>query len=269
MKVFITTDMEGISGCVTGGYGQSIGAVAEEYLDLMLGEINAVVEGCVQAGVEEIIVGEAHHVDLRKLHAKAKLSRGIPWHDALKLRKFDAALFVGQHARTDLANAVRSHTGSSNSIIGFWINGKPAGELAYIGGFLGAINIPVIFLSGDTAACNEAQELISGSVITIEVEESHNVHGALCFPPSQTHPLLINGVARAFQEKDNIKPIKFDTPVTFKIEFKYSKIADEFCYVPNVQRVNARTISFTGETYEEAYMVGVAVLGLVLTKYDR
>lgn len=269
MKVFIVTDMEGVSGCVYGGYGKSLDPVtSQRYLSLMMGEINAVVEGCVKSGCKEIIVGEAHAIDLEKLHPEAKLARGIPWHDAISLRDYDSAIFVGQHAMTGLAGAVRSHTGSSNSIIGFWINGLPAGELAYIGGYLGSRNVPVIFLSGDTVACNEAKELIKGPVFTVEVEESHNVHGALCLPPAQTHKLLTAGVIEAFKNKHKIEPIKFNMPVTFKIEFKYSKIADEFCYVPGVKREAPRTISYTAGNYHDAYMVGIAVLGSVLVKYD-
>lgn len=269
MKAFIVTDLEGVSGCVEGGYGKFVDPViSERYHSLMLGEINAVVEGCVQAGATEIIVGESHPIDLDRLHQKAKLARGIPWHKAIKLRKYDVALFVGQHARTGLSDAVRSHTGSSNSIVGFWINDMPAGELAYMGGLLGSMNIPVIFLSGDTAACREARELIKDPVVTVEVEESNNVHGALCLHPSMTHRMLSEGVVEAFKMRDQIRPIIFDAPVTFKIEFRYSKIADDFCYIPGVERINPRTVSYTDETYEKAYMVGIAVLGLLLNKYD-
>jgi D-amino peptidase len=153
MKVFIVTDLEGVSGCTGGGYGLKIASeTSARYHRLMMGEINAVVAGCVKAGAEEIIVGEAHPIDLENLHPEAKLARGIPWHKCPELRDFDALLFVGQHARTDLSNAVRSHTGSSKSIVGFWINEQPAGELAYIGGLFGEKGVPVIFLSGDDAA---------------------------------------------------------------------------------------------------------------------
>lgn len=269
MKVFIVTDIEGVSGCVGGGYGKSLNPRQfEEYHSLMMGEINAVVEGCVQGGAKEIIVGEAHPVNLEKLHPDAKLSRGIPWHEIIKLRKYDAALFVGQHARTDLANAVRAHTGSSNSIIGFWINDMPMGELGYVGGLLGAMGTPVVFLSGDTAACNEAKELIGENVVTVEVEESSNVHGAICLTPAKTHPLLTEGARKSLEFISEIKPITFTAPVTFKIEFKYSKIADDFCVIPGVKREDARTISYTAESYEEAYMVGIGALSHVLVRYD-
>lgn len=269
MKVFIVTDLEGVSGCVYGGFGKPLPPdVSAQQLRLMMGEINAVIEGCVCVGVEEIIVGEAHPVDLENLHPAAKLSRGIPWHEAIDLRPFDAVLFVGQHARTGQAKAVRSHTGSSVSITGFWLNDRPAGELAYIGGLAGSKGIPVIFLSGDTAACAEAREWIEGPVVTVEVEESHNLHGAVCLPPAKVHPLLTAGVKEAFGRIGRIAPIRVTEPVTFRTEFKNSRIADEYCLIPGTRREGPRTASYTGATYREAYMGGMAVLASVLYKYD-
>lgn len=270
MKVLIITDMEGVSGCVGGGYGKALPQwLSERYGRLMMGEINAAVEGCVQRGCSEVIVGEAHPVDLSGLHPEAKLARGIPWHEVVKLRAYDAALFVGQHARTGLADAVRSHTGSSNSITGFWINGRPAGELAYMGGLLGEKGVPVVFLSGDSAACREAEDLIEGPVKTVAVEESHSVHGALCLPPAKTAPAIIAGIREALPPAKGVKPIRFETPVRFEVELKFSGIADDLCLIPGMERTGPRTVSYTADSYEKAYKGSVACLGLVLAGYDR
>ncbi len=269
MIALVMTDLEGISGCVAGGYGISRPQwLTDRYLGLMMGEINALVEGCVNAGCEEIIVHEAHPIDLAALHPEARLARGIPFHETVKLRNYNAALFVGQHARTDMAKAVRSHTGSSNSITGFWINDEPAGELAYCGGLAGEKGVPVIFLAGDSAACLEAEELIEGPVKTVAVEESHNVHGALCRHPEKIKPAIIAGVKEAFAVAKEIKPIIFQTPVTIKIELKFAKIADELCFIPGMNRIKPRIVSYTADSYEKAYMGAVACLGLALAKYD-
>jgi D-amino peptidase len=268
MKVFIVTDLEGVSGCTSGGYGFKLNSELQtRYHELMMGEINAVVEGCVQSGAGEIIIGEAHSIDLARLHPEAKLARGLAWHNAPAIRDFDAVLFVGQHARTNLADAVRSHTGSSKSIVGFWINDRPAGELAYIGGLFGEKNVPVIFLSGDDAACREAEEWATG-ITTVAVEEALSVWGAVCLPPAKTRPLLVQGVINAFINKDNVRPIKITVPATVKIEFAYPQIADAFCVSPGSKRLDARTVSYSADTYKEAYIGSIAVLGNVLYKYD-
>lgn len=269
MRAFVATDMEGVSGCVAGGYGMSLTAETRaRYHKLMMGEINAVVEGCVQAGAEEIVVGEAHPVDLAELHPAAELARGVPWQDCFKLREFGAVLFVGQHARTGLADGVRSHTGSSNSIMDVRVNGEPVGELALFGALAGARGIPVVFLAGDSRACEEAEALIEGPVVTVAVMESHNVLGAVCLPPAKTHPLLTEGARTALGRVDKIKPIRVEGPVTFVIEFKHARIADEHCIVPGVERVGPRTVSFSADTYEQAYRGAWATLAAVLHKYD-
>jgi D-amino peptidase len=233
----------------------------------MLGEINAVVEGCVQSGFNEIIVGEAHSIDIQNLHPEAKLARGLAWHRAPEVRNFDAVLFVGQHARTNLDKAVRSHTGSSKSIIGFWINDQPAGELAYIGGLFGEKNVPTIFLSGDDAACYESKELVK-DIATVKVEEALSVWGAICLPPAKTRPLLIAGVKQAVKNIKRIKPIKISCPATVKIEFAYPQIADAFCLMPGTRRLAARTVSYCADTYTKAYQGGIAVLKNILYKFD-
>ena len=158
-------------------------------------------------------------------------------------------------------------TGSSKSIVGFWINEQPAGELAYIGGLFGEKQIPVIFLSGDDAACREAEEWVPG-ITTVAVEEAHNVWGAVCLPPAKVHPMLTSGVVKAFKNIKKVKPIIHDLPVTVKIEFTYPQIADAFCVSPGSKRINARTVSYSGDTYLEAYIGSIAVLGNVLVKYD-
>ena len=269
MNVFVATDMEGVSGCVAGGYGMSLSPeTRERYHKLMMGEINAVVEGCVQAGAEDIVVGESHPVDLAELHPEARLARGVPWQDCFKLRTFAAVLFVGQHARTGLSDGVRSHTGSSNSIMDARVNGEPVGELALFGGLAGARGIPIVFLAGDMRACEEAEALIDGPVVTVAVMESHNVLGGICLPPAKTHPLLIEGARTALGRVDRIKPIRFEEPVTFTIEFKHARIADEHCIVPGVERVGPRTVTYTADTYEQAYKGAWATLAAVLHKYD-
>ncbi len=268
MKVFIQTDMEGVSGATNGGYGCRLSPEEKtRYLELMMGEINAVVEGCVAAGADEIIVKEAHNIDLAKLHPEAKLARGISIEQAIGLRHFDAAMFVGQHARTDLADAVRSHTGSSKSIVGFWINGQPAGELGYCAGLFGECGIPIVFLSGDTAACAEAETLIPG-IVTTAVEESVSIWGALCLPPAKTRPLLMAGARKALANASRIKPVQYDLPVTIRVEYAYPMIADAHALIPGTVRINARTVEYTGRTYSEAFRGGVAVLASILYRYD-
>ena len=268
MRVFIQTDLEGISGCVAGGYGFHRSPELErQYLDLMMGEINAVVEGCVKGGADEIVVMEAHRVDLAKLHPAAKLARGVKVAALLERYRFDAGMFVGQHARTGLADGVRSHTGSSKCILEFSVNGRSFGELGLTGGMLGTYGTPVVFLAGDDCCCREAEEFFPGCT-TVAVEEAFGVWGAVCRPPASTAPELTAAAARALQRIGEVPPLRFEGQVTFRIEFAYAAIADDFCVIPGTRRIAPRVVECTGEDFRAAYRLGYSTLAAVLRRYE-
>ena len=72
---------------------------------LLVGEVNAAVEGAVASGAHTIIVHDGHgygdSIPISKLHPAAKLSQGISnLHPLPHLDpSFDAILMIGQHAK--------------------------------------------------------------------------------------------------------------------------------------------------------------------------
>ena len=82
MKVFISADMEGVSGVVamddvlTGKPGYPAACKA------MTLDVNAAVEVALTAGAEEVVVFDAHaggrNIDLELLHPSAEIIRGQP-----------------------------------------------------------------------------------------------------------------------------------------------------------------------------------------------
>src|SRR5947208_8908396 len=62
MKVYLSVDMEGVAGivdwqqCLPGGDDYALGR------DLLLGEVNAAIDGALAAGAAEILVNDSHSV---------------------------------------------------------------------------------------------------------------------------------------------------------------------------------------------------------------
>ena len=80
--------MEGISGIFE---GRQTGGDTGEYQrgrKLMIGDINAAVEGALEAGVEEIVVSDAHgggrNLIAEEVHDAAYLIQGRPTWDTMK-----------------------------------------------------------------------------------------------------------------------------------------------------------------------------------------
>src|SRR5438093_4084960 len=160
-RILIVNDLEGVGG-VNNAEEQLLPGQRryEESRRLLVGEINAAVEGAVKAGAREVVIWDGHDasrtLSIDEIHPRAKLIQGkpTPANYYLEDRRYDGILFVGQHAMAGAKNGVLAHSQSFN-VQNIFINGKPVGEIGQTAAIAGHFNIPVIMLAGDQAACNE------------------------------------------------------------------------------------------------------------------
>ena len=156
MKIFVSCDIEGVSGVVnallhTSVEGKDYGRARE----LMTGEASAVVEGAVKAGATEVVVNDSHgpmtNLLIEKLHPAATLITGAPKHLSMMEgidSTFDAAVFVGYHSRMGTPG-VLSHTISGGSVANVWVNDVLLGETGINAGIAGHFGVPVVLVAGD------------------------------------------------------------------------------------------------------------------------
>lgn len=82
MRVYVSADMEGITGLVDADDVQPGGRDYERGRSMMAEDVNAAVRGALAAGAHEILVNDAHGPmrNLRPddLHPRARLVRGKP-----------------------------------------------------------------------------------------------------------------------------------------------------------------------------------------------
>jgi len=177
MKAFISIDMEGICGVVreietdpTKG-----GEAYQQSRRLMTQEGNAAIEGCLKAGATEVLIADSHwnfdNLIPEELHEGATLLRGTPRGFSMVQdldASYDAALFVGYHAKAGTPRAILDHT-YSGTIAAVRVNGIEVGETginAYLAGHYG---VPVVLVTGDWAVTAEAKGL-SPNVHTVAVK---------------------------------------------------------------------------------------------------
>ena len=85
---------------------------------------------------------------------------------------------------------------------------------------------------------------------------------------SQYRPRLARGRGTLAEAYPGGAPLTFEGPVTFRIEFAYAAIADDYCVIPGTRRIAPRVVECTGEDFRAAYRLGYATLAAVLHKYD-
>src|SRR5438067_739184 len=113
-------------------------------------QANAAVEGAVAAGATRVVVNDSHwfmrNLLAEELHHAAELVAGDPKPRSMvqgidEQEGFDAALFVGYHARAGTRNAILDHT-YADRIYEVRLNGKPVGELGINAAFAGVCGVP-------------------------------------------------------------------------------------------------------------------------------
>ncbi|MBT6209447.1 MAG: hypothetical protein HOI35_05460, partial [Woeseia sp.] len=156
LKVFISVDMEGITGVVNVADATRSGKDYDYFRKTMTREANAAIEGALAAGATEIIVRDSHGSALNllpeMLNRNSKLLRD--WSEGPMYMmegldaSFDAAIYIGYHARAGTPNGVLDHTSSGN-VTDVSINGLSMPETGYNALMAGHFNVPVVFVAGD------------------------------------------------------------------------------------------------------------------------
>ena len=110
----------------------------------------------------------------------------------------------------------------------------------------GYYNTPLVTIIGDAAVVREVQSFIP-NVEGVVVKKGISRFSAVSIHPAKARLLIYEGVKRGLERRMDIKPLKFDEPITMEIDFKDSNCADTAELVPGVMRISPRTISFTGD----------------------
>lgn len=230
-KVYIITDMEGISGVLTREQTQPGNAAYEEARHLLVDDINAAVAGAFDAGADEVLVNDGHgggmNIPIRELDPRALLYSGIDRKAGLDgLDESVAALvYVGYHAMSGTQNAILEHTQSSVTWTRYTLNGRMMGEIGQMAVMAGAFGIPPVFVSGDEAAVAEAKALF-GDIEGAAVKKGFGRHCGICLVPSAAHQLIRAGVKKAVSDLSRFRPFVETCPYRIELEVKSTEIAD-------------------------------------------
>ncbi len=235
MKVYIVTDLEGISGiCLFEQTREKIPPLYEEARLLLTREVNAAVQGCLDAGAEEVVVLDGHGGGFNfvpeEMHPGAYFitGPGRP-HPLLGLdESFGAVLCIGFHAKLGTPDGVLHHTQSSKAETRYWYNGIEMGEIGQVALIAGAYGVPVAMVTGDLAACREARELLGEDIVTVKVKEGYGRHCAKMLPPKRAREEIRKGAREAVMKAPSLKPFILPLPIEGKLVFGKEEYAEKF-----------------------------------------
>ncbi|GAA1658820.1 D-aminopeptidase DppA [Fodinicola feengrottensis] len=252
VKVYVSADMEGVTGLVDFHDVQPTGRDYEAGRVMMTEDVNAAVSGALEGGATEVLVNDAHG-PMRsllpdRLHPVAELVRGkakpMSMLEGLDAG-FEAVLCIGFHTRSG-ALGVLSHSFMGHEIEDMWLDDRPVGEIGMVYATAAALGVPVILLSGDDAACAEMAEW-NAKVATVPVKWAIDRFAAKLRPAVQAREAIRTGardaVRRAKNKGGKVKPVP--GTATLAVRWQSASVASHLLGIPGVTARDGRTIQTT------------------------
>jgi D-amino peptidase len=256
LKVFISIDMEGVTSVA---HWEDVSRDGKDYgifRKTMTLEANAAVEGAAAAGATEIIVrdshGSARNLLPELLDRRATLIRG--WSGGPKSmmegldESFDAAIFIGYHAKAGTPDSLLEHT-SSGSVTNFSVNGISMPEGGYNALIAGYYDVPVVFAAGDKTLCEQLSSLL-GEVETVAVKEG--IGAAAVSPhPEVAREQIRAGVEKGLGRLGDFAPYHLEAPYTLVVKLKDETIVHKGAYYPGAKRTGEWELTYTSDDFLE------------------
>jgi D-amino peptidase len=252
MKVFLMTDIEGVAGVSSHAiHSYPEGKYYEQARARLTREVNAAVDGLIHAGATQVLVADGHGpggICFDLLHPKALLLHGRPiTREQLlcPIWEHDAVAMVGQHARSGVADGNQNHTFDSRKIDWMKVNDRVVGETLYLAIWAGLQNVPVIFLSGDAAACAEAEADVPG-IQTAVVKWGQGANSEISLSAPAAHELIRTRIQEAVEahRRNPVQPVRLEEPYSLTIRWFSTQSADEAESASGCERLDGKTILY-------------------------
>jgi len=256
LKVFISIDMEGVTGVVNWEDVSRSGKDYDYFRRIMTREANAAIEGALAAGATEIVVrdshGSARNILPELLNENALLIRD--WSGGPKVmmegldESFDAVIFLGYHAKAGTPDALLEHT-SSGTVTDFSVNGISMPEAGYNALIAGYYDVPVVFVAGDKLLCDQITALL-GDVETVPVKKGIGA-AAVNLHPEVTREMIRTGVERALRNLDSYEPYRLEAPYTLVLKLKDEGMVYNGSYYPGAERTGDWELTYRSNDFLE------------------
>ena len=261
LKVFISVDMEGIGGIGTSAMTSAGSRGYELGQELMTEEVNTVAAAILEYGTAEILVNDSHggmqNVLHTRLDPRVKYIQGnikplgmVQGLDS----SFDAAIFIGYHARARTEGGFLAHTGSG-SVKGLWLNGVEVGEGGMNAYYAGSHGVPVILAAGDLVFSKQFSKLVGPGTRTVTTKVGIGAQVARLDHTAAVRERLHDATLDALANLSSISPLVPDEPTVIRLRFATTTRADILQAIPNTRRVDGTTVEYTARNMTEGYML--------------
>jgi D-amino peptidase len=247
LKVYISADMEGITGLVDSEDVQPPGRDYERGRVMMTEDVNAAIRGAYQAGATSVLVNDAHG-PMRNLlpdllDPRAGLIKGRPKPLGMiegLTADHDVALCVGFHSRAGVLG-VLSHSFMGHEIEDIWLDDDPVGEIGLLHAAAASLGVPVAVLTGDDTACAEMKAW-DPDVSTVAVKYAKDRFAAQLVPVPEARAGIETTTETALRTLGSA-PRSSDAIRRLTVRWQSASVASHLPAIPGVHKRDDRTVT--------------------------
>ena len=261
IKVYISADMEGVVGAVTGAQLSPSGFEYQKFREYVTEEVLAAIRGARAAGGTEFLVSDSHgngqNILIDRLPKDVQIVRS--WPRPLGMmggldESFDAAIFIGYHTSTSNPQGVRAHTMSSATLTDVRLNGTSVAEAGFNAAIAGHFGVPIVMVSGDDAIIAETKRYVGDDVEGAIVKWAKSFHSARTLTPEAGVEVIEAAARRAIARVDEFEPMRPMDDVQLEISFKNYRQAEILSYLSVVERIDSHSIRYIAKDMIDASM---------------
>jgi len=251
LKIYIHTDLEGISGIDDVEMIEKHSPHFRYCCEMLMLDTNAAVEGAFAGGATTVTVLDSHGSkrnfipELLDPRAEIDPREGRIWWGKMD-HSYGGTFFIGAHAMAGTQRAFLEHT-QSLSWHDFSVNGRRMGELAQWALVSGHWGVPLVMVSGDAAACAEAREFFD-PIETAVVKSAEVRNRAVLVDPEEARDHIRTAAMRAVSLCSTAKPFAIPGPLEMVLEFNRVEECEQVADHPKLERVDARTVRWIAES---------------------
>ena len=256
-RVYISADIEGISGITGAEQTSAAGAEYARGRRLMTEDVNAAIRGALDGGATDILVNDSHgsmrNILPEELSRPARLiSHSFKPNGMMEGldETFDAVILVGYHAKADSPVGLFAHTGSG-VVRDVQINGRSVGEGGMNTLVAAWYGVPVVMVTGDDVAVAQVKE-VAAEARGVVVKRALNQRAAELRPLAEAREDIQRTAREAVAGARRFAPRRTG-PYRWTVSFRSSLIPEVAASIPCVERPSPDTLSFSAESMPAGY----------------
>lgn len=247
MKIYISADIEGVTGICHWNEAEKEHSDYAEFRQQMTKEVVAACQGAIDAGATELMIKDAHETGrnliLEQLPENARVIRGWSGHPLSMVQELDSSyaglIMIGYHTASGLGGNPLSHSMSTH-IDSIRINGEIVTEFHLHAWAAATMGVPVVFVSGDEELCQTVKKF-NPNIVTWATQQGVG-DSVISIHPILSIYHIEKQVRMALQEPLEI----YQTPLpdSFRLEVRFHKHQRAYrdSFYPNARLKDPQTV---------------------------